>query len=131
MKLELLLLLLLFFFLYHRFYCGFSRCSSSKLTLLVIPVRNSANCFFQALNGDAFFFEPVHGGVLSISSVNLFAIGMPLGFAIGFIFLLFFMLGSLPPPPPPPPSMNKNEKDEANGNVNGNANGNKISTTYT
>ena len=74
--------------------------------------------FFRTLNGDAFFSEPVHGGVLSISSANLFAIGITIDIAIGFILLLFFILGGLPPPPP---SVNKNEKDKANGNVNGKA----------
>ena len=81
--------------------------------------------------GDAFFFEPVHGGVLSISSANLIAIGITpntIDTAIGFIFLLFFILGGFPPLPP---KHEKNEKDKANGNVNGNANGKKISTTYT
>ena len=44
------------------------------------------------INGDAFFFVPVHGGVLSISSANLFAIGITIDIAIGFIFLIFSML---------------------------------------
>ena len=66
------------------------------------------------------------GKVLSISSAILFAIGITIDIAIGFIFLLFFSLGGLPPP-----KREKNEKDKANGNVNGNANGKKISTTYT
>ena len=48
--------------------------------------------------GDAFFFEPVHGGVLSISSANLFAIGITIDIAIGFIFLIFFTLGGGNPP---------------------------------
>ena len=53
---------------------------------------NSDNLFFRTLNGDTFFSEPVHGGVLSISSANLFAIGITIDIAIGFIFLIFFML---------------------------------------
>ena len=36
--------------------------------------------------------------VLSISSAILFAIGITIDIAIGFIFLLFFSLGGLPPP---------------------------------
>ena len=51
---------------------------------------NIDNLFFRTLNGDAFFSEPVHGGVLSISSANLFAIGITIDIAIGFIFLIFF-----------------------------------------
>ena len=64
----------------------------------LILARNSANLFFRALVGDAFFFESLHGDVLSISSANLFAIGITIDIAIGFIFLLFFSLGGLPPP---------------------------------
>ena len=60
-----------------------------------------------------------------VSSAILFAIGITIDIAIGFIFLLFFSLGGLPPP-----KREKNEKDKANGNVNGNANGKKNSTTY-
>ena len=44
------------------------------------------------------FFEPVHVGVLRISSANLFAIGITIDIAIGFIFLLFFILWGLAPP---------------------------------
>ena len=45
----------------------------------------------------------------SISSANLFAIGITIDIAIGFIFLLFFSLGGLPPP-----KREKNEKNKAN-----------------
>ena len=54
--------------------------------------------FVERLTATHVFPEPVHGGVLSISSANLFAIGITIDIAIGFIFLLFFSLGGLPPP---------------------------------
>ena len=44
------------------------------------------------------FFGPVHGDVPIVSSAILFAIGITIDIAIGFIFLLFFSLGGLPPP---------------------------------
>ena len=69
---------------------------------------------------------PLHGDVAIVSSAILFAVGITIDITIGFIFLLFFSLGGLPPPP----KREKNEKDKANGNVNGNANGKKNSTTY-
>ena len=58
----------------------------------------------------------------------LFAIGITIDIAIGFIFLIFFHAwgggGQAP-------KDEKKQKDKANGNVNGNANGKKISTTCT
>ena len=72
-----------------------------------IPARKSANLFFRALNGDAFVFVPVHDGVLSITTANLFAIGITIDIAIGFIFFIYpWRLA----PPPPPPSMPKLRK---------------------
>ena len=41
---------------------------------------------------------PLHGDVPIVSSAILFAIGITIDIAIGFIFLLFFSLGGLPPP---------------------------------
>ena len=67
------------------------------------------------------------GVVLSVRSANLFATGITIDIAIGFIFLIFFMRGG----GWQAPKDEKKQKDKANGNVNGNANGKKISTTYT
>ena len=58
---------------------------------------NSAILFFRAQTAADFFFGPLHGGVPIVSSAILFAIGITIDIAIGFIFLLFFSLGGLPP----------------------------------
>ena len=54
--------------------------------------------FFSGASQRPDFFEPLHGDVLSISSANLFAIGITIDIAIGFIFLIFFTLGGGNPP---------------------------------
>ena len=68
--------------------------------------------------------QRLFGIVLSISSANLFAIGITIGIAIGFIFLIFVHAWG-----GASPQGRKQQKDKANGNVNGNANGKKIRTT--
>ncbi len=49
-------------------------------------------------NQDMIPTQRLFGIVLSISSANLFAIGITIDIAIGFIFLIFFMLGGGKPP---------------------------------
>ena len=61
--------------------------------------------FCGRLTAADFFFKNIHGDVLIVSSAILFAIGITIDIAIGFIFLLFFSLGGLPPP-----KREKNEK---------------------
>ena len=46
---------------------------------------NSAILFFRALNGDGFFFGPLHGDVPIVSSAILFAIGITIDIAIGIV----------------------------------------------
>ena len=52
--------------------------------------------FFSGTSMRRILFQPLGGEVLIIRSANLFASGITIDIAIGFIFLIFFILGSLP-----------------------------------